>query len=233
MKKFLKILALVIGSLVVVAVIAVLVISEPLPTGKTGVEADVLAKKMLKALNYEAYKKTQFLEWSFRNGAYSYVWDKKTGRVKVTWDNTIVEFDQNNPAASLVTVNTNKVTGTKKEELVKKAVSSFNNDSFWLVAPYKVFDAGTKRSTVRLEDGSKALLVTYTTGGDTPGDSYLWLLNDNGFPNSFKMWVKIVPIGGLEATWDDWQVMESGAFLPKSHQLGPMTLSMGEVRGYP
>ena len=116
--------------------------------------------------------------------------------------------------------------------IVEKALAYFNNDSFWLVAPSKVFDAGTTRSIVVLEDGTEGLLITYNSGGTTPGDSYLWKLNPNGFPNSYKMWVKIIPIGGLEATWDDWMVVESGAFLPKSHTLGPVTLSMGDVKGY-
>lgn len=80
-----------------------------------------------------------------------------------------------------------------------------------------------------MDDGSDALLITYTTGGSTPGDSYLWLLNDDGFPNAFKMWVDIIPIGGINATWDDWLVTESGVFLPKSHKVGPMTLNMGDV----
>ena len=120
----------------------------------------------------------------------------------------------------------------EKEKLVDKALKNFNNDSFWLVAPYKVFDSGTERSIVTLEDGTEALLVTYTSGGTTPGDSYLWLLNENAFPRAFKMWVKIIPVGGLEASWDDWVITQSGAFLPKSHTLGPVNLSMGNVKAY-
>ena len=95
-----------------------------------------------------------------------------------------------------------------------------------------MFDSGTTRSIVTLENGSEALLVTYKSGGTTPGDSYLWELQENGFPISFKMWVKIIPIGGLKATWNDWQVMENGVFLPVSHKIGPVTLDMGEVRAY-
>ncbi|MDT0607679.1 hypothetical protein [Croceitalea rosinachiae] len=124
------------------------------------------------------------------------------------------------------------MTKNKKKNIIKKALKYFNNDSFWLVAPYKVFDKGTERSIVDLEDGSKGLLVTYTSGGDTPGDSYLWILNENGFPNSYKMWVSTIPIGGIEASWDDWVVVESGAFLPKSHEFGPIKLEMGQVKGY-
>jgi hypothetical protein len=108
----------------------------------------------------------------------------------------------------------------------------FNNDSFWLVAPYKVFDQGTTRQLVALEGGRDALLVTYSSGGTTPGDSYLWILGDDGLPASYKMWVKIIPIGGLEATWANWQRMESGIMLPTSHQVGPLTLEMGEVRAF-
>ena len=93
-----------------------------------------------------------------------------------------------------------------KEKLVKnlieKAVKYFNNDSFWLLAPYKIFDKGTKRSLVTLDDGHEGLLVTYTTGGTTPGDSYLWHLDSTGKPVSFQMWVSSLPIDGLEAILD-------------------------------
>ena len=95
-----------------------------------------------------------------------------------------------------------------------------------------MFDSGTTRSIVPLEDGTAGLLVSYLEGGTTPGDSYLWKLGASGFPESYQMWVKIIPIGGLEATWDDWNVMENGLFLPAAHKLGPMTLKMGEVAGY-
>ena len=69
-------------------------------------------------------------------------------------------------------------------------------------------------------------------GGTTPGDSYLWLVDDKGFPKAYQMWVDIIPIGGLEASWDDWMTTKSGALLPKTHRLGPMTIDMGSVRGY-
>src|SRR5690606_137362 len=124
------------------------------------------------------------------------------------------------------------VMGTAREKLIKKARSFFYNDSFWLVAPFKVFDPGTERSIVSLKDGKQGLLVTYTSGGDTPGDSYLWTLQPNGFPVSFRMWVSIIPIGGIEVGWDAWQVTESGAFLPGKHRIGPITLDIGNVRGY-
>lgn len=45
------------------------------------------------------------------------------------------------------------------------------------------------------------------------------------------MWTSILPIDGLEASWSDWIITESGAQLPKSHKLLFFTIDMGEVKG--
>ncbi|MDT0539817.1 hypothetical protein [Croceitalea sp. P059] len=232
MKKFLKVTGIIIGLGLLLLILFGWIKSESLPEGSKSQEADLLANKMLTALNIEAYKNTRFLEWTFRNGANQFVWDKELGICVVKWDTYEVRLNLNNTSQNKVIENGVAINTNDKQKLIKKALSYFNNDSFWLVAPYKIFDKGTERSIVDLEDGSKGLLITYTTGGDTPGDSYLWLLNKNGFPNSYKMWVSVIPIGGLKASWDDWIITESGAFLPKTHEFGPLTMDMGSVKGY-
>ncbi|MBS9463408.1 hypothetical protein KIM67_13405 [Flagellimonas sp. 389] len=228
MKRVLKIVVILILGLVIFLWIK----HEPLPEGSEPQQADKLATKMLNALNYEKYKDTRFLEWSFQNGANRYKWDKENGTVEVNWDDYNVKLDLVNHASSTAEKSGTRLSHKENDKITSKALKLFNNDSFWLVAPYKVFDKGTTRSIVTLEDGNKGLMVTYSKGGTTPGDSYVWTLNNDGFPVSFKMWVKIIPLGGLEATWDDWQVMESGAFLPKSHKLGPFVLDLGDTKGY-
>ncbi|MGB5499322.1 MAG: hypothetical protein WBM77_10370 [Maribacter sp.] len=232
-KKFIRIL-LVLLLLILVASIAIYSIyNEPLPTGKSGPQADALAQRMLKSVNAEAFKNTRYLTWTFRNGKHTYIWDKKLGKVKVSWDDITVNLMLKDPKKSYVFQKTILVKDDKQRvKAIEKAIKLFNNDSFWLVAPFKVFDEGVERSLVKLDDGTDGLLVTYTSGGSTPGDSYLWKLQPNGFPESFKMWVQIIPIGGLEASWDDWQLVDSGAFLPKTHVLGPITLDMGAVKGF-
>ncbi|NJB35730.1 hypothetical protein [Croceivirga sp. JEA036] len=224
------------GIVVVVILIAIVtwgfIANEALPEGKAGQEADALAMKMLTSLNYSKYQNSRCIEWSFKNGANHYKWDKKLGKVTVTLEDTKIHLNLNAPKKSEVLDASTSLSKEEKTALINKALENFNNDSFWLVAPYKVFDNGVTRKVVSLDSGEKALLITYNSGGTTPGDSYLWLLNDNGFPNAFKMWVKIIPIGGVKATWDDWQVMDSGAFLPKTHQLGPITLNMGDIKAY-
>lgn len=222
MKKILKILGTLLAILILIAAVFYFANNESLPEGTQGKEADVLAEKMLSAMNSEAFETTEILEWSFR-GKHFYTWKKQEGKVSVSWDDHQVELDLNDPAKS---------TG-ESPKLIQKARDYFNNDSFWLVAPYKVFDEGTERRLVQHEN-KEALLVTYTSGGTTPGDSYLWVLDSNYMTVSYKMWVKIIPIGGVSATWNDMTMMESGIKLPSKHTLSlfGMELDMGTVKAY-
>lgn len=222
MKKFLKALGSLLGILIVAAVIYYFAKNESLPEGIKGKEADTLAVEMLSAMNNDAFKNTEVLEWSFR-GKHHYKWRKQEAKVEVSWDQEKVVLDLNDNAKSQ----------GKNDETIQKALDYFNNDSFWLVAPYKVFDEGTERSIVK-QDGKDALLVTYTSGGSTPGDSYLWTLDSNYLPTSYKMWVKIIPIGGVSATWNTLNTMNSGIKLPSKHTLSIFgaELDMGEVKAY-
>ncbi|WP_394971797.1 hypothetical protein [uncultured Croceitalea sp.] len=231
-KKFIKVVLIAIGVFLLAGLIYALSIHRSLPEGTSGPEADALANKMLEAINYKDYKATRFLEWSFRNNTHHYTWDKKKDIVEVRWSDNRVILNLAKPETNKVFNGDQELKDEKVNSLVGKAIEKFNNDSFWLVAPFKVFDKGTYRSIVLLDDGSKGLLVTYFEGGSTPGDSYLWKLNPNGFPNAFQMWVKIIPIGGIDASWDDWMLTDTGTYLPKSHKFGPITLGLTNVKGY-
>tara|TARA_R110000868_G_scaffold145181_2_gene365113 strand:+ start:9047 stop:9760 length:714 start_codon:yes stop_codon:yes gene_type:complete len=232
LKKIFKTILILIGLIVIALVIAYFILDKPLPKGENSVAADLLAQQMLTAINYDTFKETSYLEWSFSGGSHHFIWDKENGQVTVKWSDYTVHLNLKNPNESAVFEKNKAVKGDSKTHLINKATAYFNNDSFWLLAPFKVFDEGSKRTIVTLEDGTKSLLVTYTSGGTTPGDSYLWKLQPNGFPESYQMWVKIIPIGGLEASWDDWKVMENGLFLPATHKIGPITLYMRNVRAY-
>jgi len=99
-----------------------------------------------------------------------------------------------------------------------------------LNAPAKVFDPGTSRSIVELKDGTQGLLLSYSSGGVTPGVAYLWLLDEQGLPQKWKMWVSIIQIGGVEATWDDWTTLSTGAKVATNHKLGPLNLTITELK---
>lgn len=203
---------------------------EPLPVGVKSEQAEQLAMTMLEALDFEAYKNTDYIEFTFKN-RHHYKWKKKESKCTVHWEDYKVDLNLKNSTKSKVSIHNFEVSGEQANELIAKAISYFNNDTFWLVAPYKVFDKGTERSIVMLDNGDKGLLVTYKSGGSTPGDSYLWHLNDYGKPTSFQMWVDILPIGGLEASWNDWTTTESGAQLPTFHKLLFLGLEITDIKG--
>lgn len=229
MKKFFKILGAIIVLIIGFLVVYYFINNEDIPEGKTGKEADALAIKMFNAINHEAFENTEVLEWSFRDQNF-YTWRKQEGIVEVSWDENKVILNTNTTDKSVAFINNKKVDNT---ELIQVATNYFNNDSFWLVAPYKIFDKGTERRIVKHE-GKDALLITYTSGGSTPGDSYLWILDENYLPTSYKMWAKIIPIGGVSATWSNWKNTEAGIILPTKHKLSlfGMEISMGNVKAY-
>ena len=229
MKKLFKFIGIFLLLLIVSAGIYYFVNNEPLPEGKKGKEADALAIKMFNAINNDAFENTEILKWSFR-GEHFYTWNKQENIVHISW------------AQYKVTLHTKQVDKSelyidgklsKNNDIIKKAQDYFNNDSFWLIAPHKIFDAGTERSIVK-HKGKDALLITYTSGGSTPGDSYLWILDENYMPTSFKMWTSIIPIGGVSATWSDGKKTSAGLQLPTKHKLSlfGLEIPMGDVKAY-
>jgi len=232
MKKILKIIAGIVIFLTLPTLLLFgflyLKYNEPLPEGKEGVAADALAEDMLSALNHQAYEQTSYIEFTFKN-MHRYKWNKADKTCEVLWKNFRVELDLDSINNSKVFVAEKQYDGEEKEDYIKKAENYFNNDSFWLVAPYKVFDKGTERRLVKTEDGDEALLVTYTSGGTTPGDSYLWHLDDNSMPESFQMWVDILPIDGLKATWSDWTTTDTKAKLPTFHKLLVLGIEITDI----
>lgn len=204
--------------------------NEDLPTGIQGQEADAIAYKMLDALNYNAYKNTGYLEWTFKK-KHHYKWGKNENLCSVYWEDFKVDLNLKNKALNKAYIHGFRIEGDMGNDLIDKAISYFNNDSFWLVAPYKVFDFGTERRLVTLKNGDPTLLVTYTKGGSTPGDSYLWLLDKKGRPKSFKMWTSVIPIKGLESSWSDWTTTESGAMLPTFHNIFFLGIDITNIKG--
>lgn len=228
--KILKWLLGIIGVLALIGLIAFMIFSESLPEGEQGPEAEALAQKVLTAINKDAWDNTDIIQWSFPGG-HDYIWDKKRHLTEVKWDNNRALIDLQKVVGKAYT-DGKEVTGEAGEKLVKEAWGYWCNDSFWLNAPAKVFDGGTERRVVNLKDGSKGLLITYKGGGATPGDSYLWLLDANGLPTSYKMWVSIIPLGGVSATWTDWTTLPTGAKIATNHDLsiGGMKIPITNVK---
>ena len=200
------------------------------PKGESGEKAELLAQKMLKAVNYSSLDTTDYIQWTF-SGIHQYLWDRVHNTVRVNWGDKVV-YLSTKTLKGKVLVKGEELQGEAKEKLIQKAWAYFCNDSFWLMAYAKVYDEGVERSLINLQNGSEALLVTYNTGGVTPGDSYLWVLDDTGLPKSWKIWTSIVPIGGLEFSWENWTETSTGFKIAQDHIIGPMNVSLTDVAAF-
>ena len=216
MKKILKALGLLILVSGIILAILAWWAHQPRPVGHSPEQADQLANKMLTAINAPAWDTTHWVQWTFR-GARDFLWDKQRHFVQVRWGDHEVLLHTKTVTGKAFT-NGTPVTGSEADELIQTAWAHFCNDSFWLNAPAKVFDPGTERHLATTDDGRQGLLVTYTSGGVTPGDAYLWHLDATGLPVSYQMWVNIIPIGGLEFSWEDWTTLDGGARIAQFHR---------------
>jgi hypothetical protein len=104
-------------------------------------------------------------------------------------------------------------------------MSRWNNDSFWLHPFGKLFDPGTERSLCIIEEAAPPwLCIRFATGGTTPGDLYAIELGPEGRPMAWRMWVKIIPIGGLHTAWSDWKQYPDGAWFAQTRELALFTI---------
>lgn len=230
MRQFLKITALVIVGLLLLFTGACLYLDKPLPTGTKTPRADSMAHHMMRALNKSAWDTSRFVTWRLRNN--HYLWDRDRSYVQLKMNREKILLNTNALDKSIAYEDDQRLTGNAAKELIDEAWEKFCNDSYWLVAPFKVFDPGTERKVVEREDNADQLLVTHKTGGVTPGDSYLWQINEQGMPLSFRMWVSVIPIGGLKATWDTWKTCQTGVMLPTHHRILLVGFGMDEVEAY-
>jgi len=229
MKKILKWFLILLLLLVVVITIIGFVLNESKPEATPSPQADAVAQKMMAAVDKAAWDTTAILSWNFA-GRQQYLWDKDRHFVKVMWGGNTVLLHTKSITGKAFT-NGAEVTGDAGDELVKMAWRHFCNDSFWLNAVVKVFDPGTSRGMVKTKDGVEAMMVNYATGGTTPGDSYAWILDENGLPTSYKMWVSIIPIGGVEFTWEKWITLSTGAKIATLHKSAVFDLEIRDVKG--
>jgi hypothetical protein len=192
-------------------------LSSSMPTGESGAKAEQLTDNMLSALNYQGYQKINSISWTFREN-HHYRWDKKENVVSVTLDRASVKLNFDTGKHEAIASSS-----ANQDSLIQVAISYFYNDSFWLLAPFKIRDKGTTRKYVETADGP-GILVSYASGGVTPGDSYLWVLDDNFRPKYWRLWTSNVPVPGLKFEWKNW-TQNKGVWLATEHP-GPGPLSV-------
>ncbi len=210
----------ILGAILILGIVAVALfvysMNEPRPEGVPGAEADALARAMETAVNKEAWDRTGAVRWSFFE-QHHYVWDRQRGLVEIQWGESRALF-RTADQTGRVWKNGEEQSPEDSAEALKTAYAYWINDSFWLNPVVKFWDPGVERSLVKLEDGRDALLVSYSSGGVTPGDAYLWIPGEDRLPAAWRMWVQVIPIGGIEVTWEGWKELSTGAKVSTEHE---------------
>ena len=228
MKRFLRWISITAFVLVAFAVIAGAILDEPRPTGTEGPEAEALAARVLASVEDDAWHETGAVAWTFA-GRNEHLWDRERHYARVRWDDreVLLRVDERSGVAF---ESGRRLEGDEATAALDQAHAHFINDSFWLNPVSKMYDDGVRRELVETSEGD-ALLVSYTSGGRTPGDAYLWHLDPDGRPIRWQMWVSVLPIGGLSCSWDSWTTLPTGALVSQAHDFGPLTLALSDVRG--
>jgi hypothetical protein len=202
-------------------------LDQPRPVGTPGPAAEALAQRMVAAVQGERWEQTGAVEWTMLGNRH--LWDRQRGFVQVRRGDLRVVLrtaDQTGVAFR----GSESLHGEALRAALDQAWAYFCNDSFWLNPIVKVFDDGTSRSIVSV-DGRDALLVEYSSGGVTPGDAYLWILDDDGLPTEWRMWVSVLPVGGVPTPWTRYETLSTGARIATEHRVGPLGLTIEDLRG--
>lgn len=223
-KKLLKWTAIVLGVLVVAVGVALFIVHEPRPEGVEGEAAEALARRMEAAVDVEAWESTGAVRWTFA-GRHEHLWDRRRDVARVRWDEDTEALIFIGGPHGRAYRGGREVHGDEARGILEDAWAYWVNDAFWLNPIAKMRDDGVSRALVELEDGSDALLVSYASGGLTPGDAYLWIGGDGDLPREWRLWVSILPVGGVATTWEGWQTLSTGAKIATRHQ-GPLGLSL-------
>lgn len=194
------------------------------PAARADEKADALGHELTAALGGQgAWEKARQLQFDFvveREGKavarFSHAWDRYTGDYRLTGtDKTgapfAVYFNVNTRQGGRVFVNGKSVEGEPQAGHLQNAYERFINDTYWLLAPWKVFDPGVNRAY----DGEKPcpeggvcdlLKLSFENVGLTPKDIYwLWITRDG---RRMVQWQYVLNGASEEPTtaaWKDWR----------------------------
>jgi hypothetical protein len=222
----------------VVAFAAAAVLSSALPAFADE-KADQLARELVAALGGpSAWEKARQLRFDFvvesdgnRITDFHHLWDRYTGDYRLLGTDKsgapFAVYFNVNTRDGVAFVNGKPVEGEEKKKMLEMAYGRHINDSYWLLAPWKVLDPGVHRDY----DGEKTgpdgalcdvLRLSFDNVGLTPKDLYWMFITRDG--RHMVQWQYV--LGGAQdapvtALWKDWKTIGGIALsLEKSMQRG-------------
>lgn len=188
-------------------------------------KADAVGKAMIAAMGGEgAWEKARQFRFDFvveREGkkvaSFSHAWDRYTGDYRVSGTDQsgapwVVYFNVNTREGRAFQ-NGRPVEGEERAKLLLSAYQRFINDTYWLLAPWKVFDPGVQLAyggeRACPEGGAcDVLRLSFENVGLTPKDVYwMWVARDG---SRMVQWQYVLNGAAEEPTtarWQDWRAL--------------------------
>jgi len=147
------------------------------PSG-SDTKAIEIADEVMKAMGgWKNWENTRHITWNFF-GIRTHVWDKWSGDYRLAADSLLVLMNLNTKKGRAWIKGKEVSDAEKLAEILKKAVSIWINDSYWMFMPYKLKDSGVTlkyHGEGKLPDGRpcEILQLTFENVGDTPQNKYL------------------------------------------------------------
>jgi hypothetical protein len=185
--------------------------------------ADAIGKEFIAALGGEnAWDKARQFRFDFvvvRDGQpvarISHAWDRYTGDYRLSGTDKsgapYVVFFNVNTKDGQAFVNGKPAEGEARDTLLKTAYGRFINDTYWLLAPWKIFDPGVHRAyegEKPCPDGGTCdvLRLSFDNVGLTPKDRYwLWITKDGRKMVQWQYLLNGATEDPTTAAWKDWQ----------------------------
>lgn len=186
-------------------------------------KADAVGKEFIAALGGEsAWDKARQFRFDFvveregkRVASFAHAWDRYTGDYRVSGtDKTgapyTVYFNVNTRQGKAF-VNGKPAEGETAEALLKTAYGRFINDTYWLIAPWKIFDPGVHRAyegEKPCPDGGTCdvLKLSFENVGLTPKDVYwLWITRDGRRMVQWQYVLNGAQEDPTTAVWKEWR----------------------------
>lgn len=169
--------------------------TAPLDTISPQSKADSVAYRMLQAHGANAWATAPYLRFNFGietpDGSQviaRHFWNRETGEYRVEWSSgpdssyvaivNVREVEGGLPSGTAY-LNGAELSGSANEKARKQAYGRYINDTYWLLAPLKVYDPGVQRTY--LPDSSTGehdvIHLSFENVGMTPGDEYWWYVS--------------------------------------------------------
>ena len=198
-----------------------------IPTGETGAPAEALRDRIETAVNIADFQRLGAIEFTFVRTNHRHFYDIGRRLVEVRWGDFTVQYDKATYQYR-AEQNGQQLTGEDAAAAFATARKYHVNDAFWLNPFAHLRSPGIQLQKI----GEQALLITFASGGVTPGDSYLIVTDETGRPTHWKMWTRVVPIKGIEFSFEGWQSVLDRVPLSLEHHSSIIDINLGDVEAY-